>query len=157
MCDTAVQDIVPTGHHRHRHTGRRGSVILSFKVAGRLSGIAVDLGSRVRKGQMIAQLDPTDFRLRLRQAEPRYNKLGPGLVCPQMAPMIVLTPSTRHWCASHVPCSMKHGGAAIAWSCSGNGSSSRAELDAATSALQVAEGRYQDTIKEVRNRQAVPG
>jgi membrane fusion protein, multidrug efflux system len=44
-------------------------VILSFKVAGRLSGIAVDLGSRVRKGQMIAQLDPTDFRLRLRQAE----------------------------------------------------------------------------------------
>jgi RND family efflux transporter MFP subunit len=31
----------------------------------------------------------------------------------------------------------------------------RAELDAASAALQVAEGRYQDAIEEVRNRQAV--
>jgi RND family efflux transporter MFP subunit len=31
----------------------------------------------------------------------------------------------------------------------------RAELDAATATLQVAEGRYEDAIEEVRNRQAV--
>jgi RND family efflux transporter MFP subunit len=31
----------------------------------------------------------------------------------------------------------------------------RAEFDAATATLQVAEGRYQDAIEEVRNRQAV--
>ena len=44
-------------------------IVLSFKVAGRLSELAVDLGSRVQQGQIIARLDPTDFRLRLKQTE----------------------------------------------------------------------------------------
>ena len=33
------------------------------KVAGRLSSISVDLGSVVRRGQMIAQLEASDYRL----------------------------------------------------------------------------------------------
>ena len=35
------------------------------------------------------------------------------------------------------------------------GIGSKADLDASTAALEVAEGRYQDSIEEVRNRQAV--
>src|SRR5215510_14349655 len=42
---------------------------VSMKVAGRLNELLVDLGSRVQRGQAIARLDPTDFRLRVQQAE----------------------------------------------------------------------------------------
>src|SRR5215813_8837684 len=41
---------------------------LSFKVAGRLSEIKVDLGSVVRKGQVIAQLETSDFKGRVNGA-----------------------------------------------------------------------------------------
>ena len=39
------------------------------KVAGRLSSISVDLGSVVRRGQMIAQIEANDYKLRVQQAE----------------------------------------------------------------------------------------
>src|SRR5689334_16414308 len=42
---------------------------LSFKVAGRLQQLNVDIGSPVRRGQVIARLVPTDSELRVRQAE----------------------------------------------------------------------------------------
>src|SRR5437870_3846738 len=42
---------------------------LSFKVPGRLSTLSVDLGSSVRKGQLIAQLETKEFQRRLEQAE----------------------------------------------------------------------------------------
>jgi multidrug efflux pump subunit AcrA (membrane-fusion protein) len=44
-------------------------VVLGTKVAGRVSEITVDLGSRVRKGQAIARIDPRDYRLQVQQAE----------------------------------------------------------------------------------------
>src|SRR4026209_2209572 len=39
------------------------------KVAGRLNAISVDLGSVVRQGQVIAQLEPNDYKLRVQQSE----------------------------------------------------------------------------------------
>src|ERR1044072_1585355 len=42
---------------------------LSIKVPGRLSAITVDLGSVVRKGQTVAQVEQQDYRLRVQQAE----------------------------------------------------------------------------------------
>ena len=65
----AAQDMVARGTVVTGTLAAEDQVVLSFKVDGRLSEITVDLGSRVRKGQTIAQLDPTDFRLRVRQAE----------------------------------------------------------------------------------------
>src|SRR2546427_3734451 len=44
-------------------------VVLGTKVAGRLAEISVDLGTRVRRGQMIGRLDQSDFKLRVDQAE----------------------------------------------------------------------------------------
>ena len=41
---------------------------LSAKVAGRLMRLAVDIGSVVRQGEVIAQLEPRDFELRVQQA-----------------------------------------------------------------------------------------
>ena len=45
------------------------TVVLGVKVPGRLVEQAVDLGTRVRKGQMIARIEQTDYKLRVEQAE----------------------------------------------------------------------------------------
>ena len=41
---------------------------LSFRVSGRLISRPVDIGSELSRGGIVAELDPTDFRLRARQA-----------------------------------------------------------------------------------------
>ena len=46
-------------------------VMLSLKVTGRLDELRVDLGSPVRSGEIIARLTPTDFELRVQQADSR--------------------------------------------------------------------------------------
>src|SRR5437667_8760903 len=42
---------------------------LSVKVPGRLQTLAVDLGSTVRQGQLIAHVEPMDYELQLTQSE----------------------------------------------------------------------------------------
>ena len=42
---------------------------LSFRVAGRLAQLSVDLGTVVKKGQAIARLDPLDFKQRVEAAD----------------------------------------------------------------------------------------
>lgn len=42
---------------------------LSFKVAGTVEKLFVKVGDRVKSGQSIAQLDPTDYKLQLQQAQ----------------------------------------------------------------------------------------
>jgi RND family efflux transporter MFP subunit len=42
---------------------------LSFKVAGTVEKLFVKVGDKVKSGQLIAQLDPTDYQLQLQQAQ----------------------------------------------------------------------------------------
>ncbi|MCA9672042.1 MAG: efflux RND transporter periplasmic adaptor subunit [Myxococcales bacterium] len=42
---------------------------LSFKVAGSVARVAVKVGARVMRGQLIAALDPSDYRLKVREAQ----------------------------------------------------------------------------------------
>ena len=131
-------------------------IVLSFKVAGRLSELAVDLGSRVQQDQMIAQLDPTDYRLRLRQTEAVLQqaraRLGLPLdgthdrIDPERAPVV------RQARAMLKEAQRNYERAAGLWE---RQLIARAELDTAATTRQVAEGRYQDAIEEVRIRQAV--
>ena len=48
-------------------------VVLSLKVPGRMSELRIDLGSRVKRGQIVARLDPTDYRLRVEQSARRSS------------------------------------------------------------------------------------
>ena len=43
-------------------------ITVGVKVPGRLQTISVDLGSVVRKGQVVAQLEQQDYKLRVQQA-----------------------------------------------------------------------------------------
>ena len=44
------------------------TVDIAFQVSGQLSDLAVDAGTRVEKGDLIAALDPVDFELALDRA-----------------------------------------------------------------------------------------
>jgi RND family efflux transporter MFP subunit len=131
-------------------------VVLSLKIAGRLSEIAVDLGTQVLKGQTIARLDPTDFRLRVRQAEAALQQararlgLAPDGTDDRVDPEH--TPLVRQAHAMLEEARRSRDRTATLWE---RQLIARAELDTAAATLQVAEGRYQDAIEEVRNRQAV--
>ena len=48
--------------------------IIGVKVAGRVAKLHVDLGSQVQGNQLLAEIDPTDYQFRVRQAEALVNQ-----------------------------------------------------------------------------------
>lgn len=48
---------------------------LSFRVSGTIGRICVEDGARVRKGQLLAELDPTDYRVQLEATEAEYQQI----------------------------------------------------------------------------------
>ncbi|MBK3747069.1 efflux RND transporter periplasmic adaptor subunit [Stutzerimonas balearica] len=55
------------------------STQLSFEVPGRIERIAVDEGTHVKRGQLLAELDRTDYQLQLREAKARLAQLEADL------------------------------------------------------------------------------
>jgi membrane fusion protein, multidrug efflux system len=131
-------------------------IVLGTKVVGRLGEISVDLGSRVRKGQAIARIDQSDYRLRVDQAEAALQQARVRLGLPPTGNSdkvdIEQTATVRQAAAVLKEAHLSHARMVELWE---RKFIARAELDAAVSQLAVAEGRYQDAIEEVRNRQAI--
>jgi len=131
-------------------------IVAGFKVAGRVSEITVDLGSPVRKGQLLARLDPTDFRLRVEQAEAALH---------QARARLGLTPDGADDRVDPEQTALVREARAVLDEARLNRERmerlskqeliARAELDAAVSRMLVAEGRYQAAVEEIRNRQAL--
>jgi RND family efflux transporter MFP subunit len=129
---------------------------LSFKVAGRVSEIKVDLGSQARKGQVIAVLETTEFKVRLQQAEAALQQARVRLGLPPQGDDDRIVPENT---------SLARQARALLEEAKSNrertvqlvnqGIQSKAELDRVESAFKVADSRYQDALEEVRNRQAV--
>jgi RND family efflux transporter MFP subunit len=131
-------------------------IILGTKVVGRLGEISVDLGSRVKKGQAIARIDPSDYRLRVEQAEAALQqarvRLGLSPEGNNDRVDIEQTATVRQAAAVLKEAHLNHDRMVELWD---RKLIARAELDTAVSQLAVADGRYQDALEEVRNRQAV--
>ncbi|MDD5762534.1 MAG: efflux RND transporter periplasmic adaptor subunit [bacterium] len=129
-------------------------VVAGFKVAGRVSEIAVDLGSPVRKGQVIARLDPTDFRLRVEQAEAALRQVRAGLGLPRDGSGESVDPGktalVREARAVLEEARLNRDRMARLWE---KNYIARSEVDASLSRLAVAESRYQAALEEIRNRQ----
>ena len=131
-------------------------VVLGTKVPGRLREITVDMGTRVQKGHVVGRIDPGDYQHRLeqsvaalQQARARLGLSPDGTddrVDPEQTAIVrqaravldeaklTLDRMTRLWDQQLI---------------------ARAQLDSAQFGLQASEGRYQDALEEVRNRQAV--
>jgi RND family efflux transporter MFP subunit len=131
-------------------------VILGAKVVGRVSEVHVDLGSRVRKGQMVARINPNDYKLRVRQAETALQQARVRLGLPPDGVNDYVdaqqTGVVRQAAAVLQEAKLTHERMV---ELAKRDLISRAELDAAVSQLGVAEARYQDSLEEVRNRQAI--
>ncbi len=131
-------------------------IILGAKAIGRLREINVDLGSRVRKGQVIARIDPNDYELRVRQAETALQQARVRLGLPPDGINDHVdaqqTGVVRQAAAVLKEVKLTHDRMV---ELAQRELISRAELDAAISQLSVAEARYQDSLEEVRNRQGM--
>jgi RND family efflux transporter MFP subunit len=132
-------------------------VDLAMKVSGRIASIEVDLGDRVRQGQVIARLEPTDFRIQaeqanaaLQQARTRLGLLPEGADDQQVDPKE--TSTVRQAEASLTEARLNRDRAQQLFD---EQLIPRADLDAAVAAYEVAESGYENAIDEVRNRQAM--
>jgi RND family efflux transporter MFP subunit len=129
---------------------------VSVKVPGRLSTISVDLGSVVRRGQVIAQIDPQDYSLRVQQADAALAQARVRLgLSPQGSDEKIdpeKTSTVRQARAVYDEARVARDRAAKLVE---QGVIAKAEFDSANSAFKVAEGRYQDAYEEVRNRQGI--
>ncbi len=131
-------------------------VVAGFKVAGRVSELLVDLGSPVRRGQVLARLDPTDYRIRVAQAEAALRQARAGLGLPAEGTDESVDPGktalVREARAVLDEARLSRDRMAQLRE---KDLVARAELDTAVSRLQVAEGRYQAALEEIRNRQEI--
>ena len=131
-------------------------ITLSAKVPGRVEILDVDLGTRVRRGQVVAQLDQTDYKLRVQQAEAALQQARARLglspsgtderVDPERTAIVRQARAVLDEARLTRDRSVKLLEQQLI---------ARAQLDTAEANLQVAEGRYQDALEEVRNRQGV--
>src|SRR5215470_12951724 len=131
------------------------TVVLGVKVPGRLVEQAVDLGTRVRRGQVVARIDATDYKLRVEQAEAALQqaraRLGLSLTGTdeQVDPEKTSIVRQARAVLDEARLSRERSRRLLEQSLI-----ARAQDDAAEANLGVAEGRYHDAIEEVRNRQA---
>src|SRR3712207_4251194 len=129
---------------------------VGVKVPGRLQGVAVDLGSTVRKGQLVARVEPRDYELRVQQADAALQQARARLSLSLNGSDDMVDPertgTVREARALMDEARQSRDRAATLVQ---SGVIARAEYDAALAALKVAESRYQDAVEEIRNRQAL--
>src|SRR2546423_7229753 len=131
-------------------------VTVGTKVPGRLQTISVDLGSTVRKGQVVAQLEQQDYKLRVEQAEAALAQARARLgLSPDGADDRVSSEETgtvRQAKAVLDDAKLKRDRASKLVQ---QGVSPRAEFESVDAEYKVALSRYQDALEEIRNRQGM--
>jgi RND family efflux transporter MFP subunit len=130
--------------------------VVSAKVPGRVQAINVDLGSVVRKGQAIAQLEQQEYNLRLQQAEAALAQararvgLSPDGKDEQVDPEKTATVRQARALLDDAKLKLERAKSLLE-----KGVIAQAQLDAAEADYKVALSRYQDGVEEIRNRQAL--
>jgi RND family efflux transporter MFP subunit len=128
----------------------------SVKVPGRLRAISVDLGSVVARGQVIAQLEPEDYKLRVQQSEAALAQararlgLTPDGTDDKVDPEQTATVRQARAVLDEARFSRERAAKLVE-----QGVVAKADFDSADSTFKVAQGRYQDAYEEVRNRQGI--
>src|SRR5438552_2693283 len=129
---------------------------VSVKVPGRMQTISVDLGSVVHKGQVVAQLEQQDYKLRVEQAEAALAQARARLgLSPDGADDRVTSEETgtvRQAKAVLDDAKLKRDRASKLVQ---QGVTPRAEFESVDSEYKVALSRYQDALEEIRNRQGM--
>lgn len=128
---------------------------LSVKVAGRLQSLAVDLGSGVKAGAVVAQVEARDYELRAQQAEAALAQARATLGLPLEGTEDRLPPeetSPVRQAKAVLDEAAKNRERVLRLAQQGISSSS--EQDTVEAAFKVAESRYQSALDDARTRQA---
>lgn len=127
--------------------------ILSAKVAGRLQYLAVDLGSLVHQGDLLAQIEPTDYELGLQQAAAALSQARAAVGLPPEGQddriRLELVSAVKQAKAVLDESAQNRGRVK---SLSQSGIASQSELDTAEAAYQVALSRYDSALEEAGTR-----
>ena len=129
---------------------------VSVKVPGRLQKISVDLGSVVRQGQVIAQIETQDYQLRVQQAAAALAQararlgLAPDQSNDRVDPEQTSTARQARAVLDEARAHQERTKTLFV-----QGIIPQAQVDTAESSYKVALSRYEDAIEEVRNRQAM--
>ncbi len=128
---------------------------LSFQHAGELAEVRVDLGTRVKTGELLARLDTSNFELAIRvaQAAVRQSRVRLGLPAEGDDDAVVATdtPAVRQTQATLTEARTNLGRVQELIEQS---LVPEAALDAARAVHDVAEGRLQQAFNDVRDQQA---
>jgi RND family efflux transporter MFP subunit len=129
---------------------------LGFKVAGRIASINVDLGNPVGRGQVVARLVPTDFQLRVDQAQNALEQARARLGIAPSGPDRLVPPAetavVRQAAATLKQAQLNRDRMA---SLLQQELIPRSDFDVAEAAFGVADARYQEAVEEARTRQAL--
>lgn len=129
---------------------------LGFKIAGRIQQMAVDIGSPVRRGQVLARLVPTDYELRVTQAQTALQQARARLGISPEGPDAIVPPEetavVRQAAATLKSAQLTRDRMAKLFQ---EQLIPQSDFDAAEASFGVADGRYQEAIEEARTRQAV--
>jgi len=134
----------------------RERATLSVKVPGRLEKIEVDVGSVVKKGDLLAQIEREDYELHVRQAEATLAqaraRLGLASNADDDKIDLEKTPVVQQ-AKALLGEAQKNRDRVI--ELTKEKIASAAELDSVEAAYTVALGKYQDALQDVRERQAL--
>jgi RND family efflux transporter MFP subunit len=129
---------------------------LGFKIAGRIQQMSVDIGSSLGRGQVIARLVPTDYELRVTQANTALQQARARLGISPQGPDAIVPPEetavVRQAAATLKSAQLTRDRMAKLFQ---EQLIPQADFDAAEAAYGVADGRYQEAVEEARTRQAV--
>ncbi len=130
--------------------------IVSIKVPGRLQQITVDLGTVVKKGQLIGQIDPQDYQLRVQQAESALAQararlaLDPSSIEQPTDPKQISLVRQAQALVDEAKIKLDRSASLVK-----QGIIAQAEYDVSLTAHKVAISRYEDAVEEFHNRLAV--
>jgi RND family efflux transporter MFP subunit len=130
-------------------------VTVSVKVAGRLASIAVDLGTVVERGQAVAQVEPTDYQLRVEQAGSALAQARALLgLAPDGDDVEVDLTKTSHVQQAQATLDEARGNLERAGALAEERMISQAELETAKASFVRAESGLAAARDEIRTRQA---
>lgn len=129
---------------------------VSIKVTGRLNTLLVDVGSPVKAGEIMGQVEPRDYDLRLRQAVALLSQARARLGLPLEGESDAVNPESLNTVReAKALFEEAEKGVERVRKLQAQSIASEAELERATAEYQVTLNRYQDALQDVRERQAL--
>jgi RND family efflux transporter MFP subunit len=129
---------------------------LSVKVTGRLQSLSVDLGTRVKKGELVAQIESVDYELKLKSAEALLAqaraRLGLPLVGSDDTVKAEETSTVRQAKASLLESQKQR---ERIRELAKRGISSQADLEVVEANYEISFNRHLEALEDIRQRQGV--